>query len=271
VTARDNEAESKRWNDEFWTSVWPRREQLTSVVTPMLLERAALAPADHVVDIGSGGGTATVAAAAAVGPAGTVTGADISVALVGLASQRAEEASTANVRFLVVDAQSARIEGAPFDAAISQFGVMFFDEPVTAFTNIRGHVRPGGRLTFACWQGLASNPWAVGPALAAILPPPPPPPPGKSPTGPFALADADRTVELLTAAGWTDVSRTIHAVTATVARDAIIDDAQLSFLGVPADRVAEARAAVEAHLAPLHRADGNYDAPLAFQIFTATA
>ena len=268
---RDNEAERRRWNDEHWTSVWPRRERLTSLVTPELLGRAALAPGERVLEVGSGGGTATLAAAAAVAPDGTVTGADLSTPLVALAARRAEAAGVRNVRFVAVDAQSAALDGAPFDAALSQFGVMFFDEPVTAFANIRRHVRPGGRLTFACWQAQDRNPWFVGPALAAFVPPPPPPAPGKARTGPFSLADPDDTTSVLTRAGWTDVSRTAHEVTATVTEDAIVDDEQLSSLGIPADRVGAARAAVAAQLAPLRRADGGYDAPLAFQIFTATA
>ena len=97
---------------------------------------------------------------------------------------------------------------APFDAAVSQFGVMFFDEPVTAFANIRRHVAPSGRLAFACWQPVERNPWFIGPALAGLAPPPPPPAPGKSPTGPFSLSDPERVDEILSGAGWTSTVRT---------------------------------------------------------------
>ena len=44
------------------------------------------------------------------------------------------------------------VPGGAFDVAISQFGVMFFDEPETAFANIRRQLVSGGRLAFACWH-----------------------------------------------------------------------------------------------------------------------
>jgi SAM-dependent methyltransferase len=265
----DNEAERRRWNNEYWASVWPRREQLTGAVTELLLAPLAIASGQRVLDIGSGGGTAAFAAAPLVGDTGSVVGADISVPLVAFATQRASDRGVTNVRFVVADVQRDTIDGGPFTAVTSQFGVMFFDEPVVAFANIRGHLAPGGRLSFACWQAVANNPWFVGPAVAPFLQPPPPPGPGKSPTGPFALADADRTTSILEQAGWSAIERTAYERTVAVQRDAIVDDAQLTFLGVPDDQLAEARAAVDAHLAPLRRDDDHYNAPLAFQVFTA--
>ena len=185
----DDEAERRRWNDEYWASVWPRREQLTGAVTEVLLDAVGLAAGEQVLDIGSGGGTAAFAAAERVGATGSVLGADISVPLVGFATQRARDRGAANVRFVVADVQREAIDGAPFTVAISQFGVMFFDEPVVAFANIRAQLGPGGRLAFVCWQDPAQNPWFVGPSLAPFIAPPPPPAVGKSATGPFSLAD----------------------------------------------------------------------------------
>ena len=66
----------------------------------------------------------------------------------------------------VADVQRETVPGGPFDAVISQFGVMFFDEPETAFTNIRRQLVDGGRLAFACWRAPDLNPWFPGPALA---------------------------------------------------------------------------------------------------------
>ena len=40
--SNDNAAERRRWNDEYWISVWPRREQLTRAVTDLLLEHLSL-------------------------------------------------------------------------------------------------------------------------------------------------------------------------------------------------------------------------------------
>ena len=203
-----NLAERRRWNDAYFASVWPKREVMTSAVTDILLGHLGLCDGERVLDIGSGGGSTTIAAGHRVEPGGSVVGADISVPLVDLARTRAAEQRATNVSFHVADVQRDTVPGAPFDAAVSQFGVMFFDEPATAFANIRRHLVPGGRLAFGCWQAMEKNPWFVGPAVAAYVPPPPPPAPGKSPTGPFSLSDPDRVREILAEAGWKAVGRT---------------------------------------------------------------
>jgi hypothetical protein len=115
------------------------------------------------------------------------------------------------------------------------------------------------------------NPWFPGPALAAFAPPPSPPEPGKSPTHPFSLSDPYNTAGILEASGWRDVNATQHELLVNVDRDTIVDDEALGFFGVPAEDIGAAQQAIERQLAPLTRADGRIDAPLAFHIFTATA
>jgi SAM-dependent methyltransferase len=265
-----NEAERRRWNDCAWAAAWPKREQLTAAVTDVLLSRAGLQPGDAVLDIGTGGGVAALAAGRTVG-AGAVVGADISAPLVELASGRGEAQAAANVSFVVADLQHETVPGGPFDVAISQFGVMFFDEPETAFANIRRQVVSGGRLGFACWQAPDRNRWFTGPALAGIAPTPPPPEPGKSPTHPFSLSDPHHTAVLLEASGWREVNATGHELLVTVDRDMLVDDESLGFFGVPAGAIGDAWEAIDRQLAPITREDGRIDAPLAFHIFTATA
>jgi SAM-dependent methyltransferase len=266
-----NVAERRRWNDEYWASVWPKRERLTNAVTEILLGHLGLAAGERVLDIGSGGGATTIAAGGLVGERGSAVGADISVPLVDLAGRRAADQRAANVSFCVADVQHDTVPGAPFDVAVSQFGVMFFDEPVTAFANIRRQIVPGGRIAFACWQSVERNPWFVGPALAAYVPTPAPPASGKSPTGPFSLAEPGRVAEILATAGWSQVERAPYEFVVSAETDAIVDDGQLMFLGVPEESFREAHRAVDEHLEALTASDGSIEAPLAFQIFTAVA
>ncbi len=268
--AQANAAERQRWNDEYWASVWPKREQMTNAVTGVLLDRVGLREGENVLDIGSGGGLTTLRAGGLVGDRGSAVGADISGVLVELARERAVDQGAANVAFRVADVQRDTIPGMPFDVAVSQFGVMFFDEPIAAFANIRRQMSPGGRLGFVCWQPVERNPWFIGPALAGLVPPPAPPAPGKSPTGPFSLSDPERVREILTAGGWSDVTHTARELPVELERDAIDDDGQLTFLGVPEASFDNARQAVEAHLAPLQGEDGRIHTPLAVQIFTAS-
>lgn len=264
-----NEAERRRWNDPFWSENWPKRERLTESVTPLLMRALALQPGERVLDIGCGGGPATRAAAAIVGNAGRVVGADLSAPLVALARQRAAISGAANISFQVRDVQQDRVDGGPFDVAMSQFGVMFFDEPKTAFANIRAHLVPSGRLAFACWQSTAKNPWFVGPSLADFVPKPPAPPLGKSPTGPFVFADPGYVRGILQDAGFVDMAAAAHDYTIEAPEDAMIDEAQLVFIGVPAEKMASASAAVDKHMAPFRLGSGLYRLPLAVRIFTA--
>ena len=266
-----NEAERRRWNDEYFTSVWPKRERFTDRVTEYLLDVLALQPGEHVLDVGCGGGKTSLEAAHAVAPGGSVVGADVSVQLNRLATQRAEEAGVENVAFTVVDAQVDPIAGGPFDVAMSQFGVMFFDEPVTAFTNIRAHLRPGARLAFACWQSAEENPWFPFASVADFVPPPPEPEPGKSRTGPFAFADPERTAGILESAGFVDIVRDAHALDVDVPEDSVVDEAQLTYMGVQDQDLPAASEALDAYMARFRLDSGLSRFPLRFQIFQATA
>jgi SAM-dependent methyltransferase len=264
-----NAAERRRWNDERWIAVWPKRERFTNAVTPRLLDALALTPGERVLDVGCGGGIASIEAGRRVLPEGSVAGADLSIPLVDLARQRAREASAGNLSFHVVDMQNDKVPGAPFDVAMSQFGVMFFDEPVTAFVNIARHLREDGRIGFACWQAAERNPWFFALALAPFLQPMPPPAEGKSPTGPFALADPERTAGILGEAGFADIRRTAIEFTVDLPEDAIVDDEQLAFMGVADSDMPAARRAMDEHMAQFRLSPEVSRFPLALQIFEA--
>jgi SAM-dependent methyltransferase len=265
-----NPAERQRWNDERWVAVWPKRERFTDSVTPHLLDALALAPGERVVDVGCGGGKATIEAGRRVGATGAVVGADLSVALVDLARQRTRDAGVDNVTYEVVDMQHDDVAGGPFDVVMSQFGVMFFDEPVTAFTNIARHLREGGRMAFACWQAPQRNPWFFALALAPFLAPVPPPAEGKAPTGPFALADPERTAGILGDAGFTSIERTPLDFTIDVPEDAIVDDEQLRFMGVTESNMTAAGRAMDEHMEQFRLSPELSRFPLSLQIFSAT-
>jgi SAM-dependent methyltransferase len=264
-----NKIERERWNDPFRSEHWPKRERFTESVTPLLLKALALQPGERVLDIGCGGGPATTAAAAIIGSTGRAVGADISVPLVDLARSRAAASGAKNLSFQVRDVQQERVDGSPFDVAMSQFGVMFFDEPKTAFANIRAQLVPGGRLAFACWQAVAKNPWFIGPLLADFVPPPLPLLPGKSPTGPFVFADPAYVRGILQAAGFGDIAAANHDYAIEAPENAVLDDAQLVITGVPPEKMQQARAVVSKHMAQFRLASGLCRFPLAVQIFTA--
>jgi SAM-dependent methyltransferase len=153
-----------------------------------------------VVDVGCGVGGTTWQLGERVGSDGRVLGVDVSAPFLEAARRRGD---APNVSFVLGDAATTTLD--PVDAAFSRFGVMFFADPVAAFSNLRSLVRPGGALAFSCWRDPFSNPWMTVPVLASasVLGPPQLPPVGQP--GPFAFAEVDRVREVLDGAGWTDV------------------------------------------------------------------
>jgi SAM-dependent methyltransferase len=208
-TAASNEEQRHHWN-EVAGPVWVERQdaldRMIGGFGEQAMDRAKFAAGENVLDVGCGTGQTTVEIARRVAPNGRVVGVDISKPMLGAARNRPAPPGAVAVDFREADAQVAPIERAAFDVVFSRFGVMFFADPVAAFTNLRGALRPTGRLTFLCWQPLPRNPWVAGPmqAVGAVVPLPAPPPPGTP--GPFSLADPSRVKEILGAAGFRDVT-----------------------------------------------------------------
>lgn len=206
-----NDEQAEYWNSAEQTDRWVRQqEKYDRMLAPfgaLLLSAAALSDGYHVLDVGCGCGALTLDAARTVGR-GTSTGIDLSAQMLERARQNAARLAVTNAAFEQGDAQTHHF-GRAFDAVFSRFGVMFFADPVAAFANLRTATRPGGRLTFACWQPQAANDWLSVPvtALAEHLPVPDlagePGAPGM-----FGLAEPDRIRHVLAVSGWRGVSVT---------------------------------------------------------------
>ena len=150
------------------------------------------------VGCGTGGPTRDVAH---VATDGEVTGIDLSTRMLELARERSADEGLDNVTFVRGDAQVFPFEPEELDVAMSSFGTMFFNDPVAAFTNIGGGLRPGGTLALLAWRTLQENDWLMSLrgalAVGRELPMPPP----DAPT-PFALADPERVRTILESAGF---------------------------------------------------------------------
>ncbi|MGK3963601.1 class I SAM-dependent methyltransferase [Sorangium sp. So ce1667] len=203
-----NRDQAALWN-EAGGPIWVEmQEVLDAVLAPLgapLLEEGFPGEGGRVLDIGCGAGATALAMARRLGPAGRCLGVDISGPLVAAARARAAAEGLSSAAFLQADAQTHGFEPDNFDAVISRFGVMFFDDPAAAFANIRRAARRSAKLTFVAWRSPAENPFMTTAARAAApflphLPVPAPDAPGQ-----FAFADRDRVQRILDASGWTDV------------------------------------------------------------------
>lgn len=209
MSAGPNAEQIRYWNaegGERWSSHPDVTERVFAPLRQALLERAAPRPGERVLDVGCGCGGTSVALARAVGPGGSVTAVDISRPMLAVARTRPDAQDLAHLTFAEADAAVHDFTPGAFDLAFSQFGVMFFDDSVAAFANIR-RAAGGGRLAFACWREPAANSWQTIPAAAVdgILPPAPP---RKRGWGSFA--DPGEVRELLAAAGFSDVALAAH-------------------------------------------------------------
>ena len=168
----------------------------------MLLEALPVDSSARVLDVGCGTGTTTLAIARHVGAQSV--GIDISAPMLDVARARAAQAGVP-AHFVCADAQDHDFGPERFDAVVSRFGVMFFDQPGVAFANLRRATRDDGRLRVITWRGPDENPFMTTAerAAASLLPSLPPRVPGAP--GQFALADPRRIREVLEAGGWRDI------------------------------------------------------------------
>ena len=205
-----NAAQIEYWNGaagEAWAQF---QESLDRQIEPLglaAMDVLALEEGEHVIDIGCGCGQTSLALAARVRPTGLVLGVDISEPMLDVALRRPRSAPDLQVAFRKLDAQTGALGHGRFDAAFSRFGVMFFSDPVAAFTNVRASLKPGGgRLAFVCWRPLDENPWMQAPLQAALPFLPPVAPPDPVAPGPFAFADPSRVRSILADAGFGSVT-----------------------------------------------------------------
>ncbi len=191
---------------EAWVARADQFDRQLEIYGLRAVSSAAPQPGETVIDIGCGAGATSFEASQAVGSTGKVLGIDISRPMLAVARQRAQAEAYTHVEFVHGDAQTMEPPSDLANVIVSRFGVMFFDDPVAAFTNIAAMTVAGGRLAFVCWGPMEANEWMWVPGLAVsgILPMPPAGDP--SAPGPFAFHDPERVESILTTAGWEDVT-----------------------------------------------------------------
>ncbi len=226
-----NVEQTRAWDGDegaYWAANAERLDAAMAAYQRPFLDAASIGASDQVLDIGCGTGQTTRDAARAAVSVSAL-GIDLSSQMIELARRLAAAEGVANARFEQADAQIYPFEAEAFDVVISRTGAMFFADPVAAFRNIGGALRPSGRLALLAWQALPRNEW-IREFVTALtagrdLPPPPPDAPG-----PFSLANPDRVRSILTGAGFSDLQ--LGGLTAPMYFGADTEDAYRFVVGL---------------------------------------
>lgn len=171
---------------------------------PRVVEAAGIRPGHRVLDVACGTGVLSRVVAQAVGPGGSVTGLDLDPGMLTIAACAAP-----GISWHRGVAESLPFRDAAFDAVVSQFGLMFFQDRSRALREMWRVLRPGGRMAVAVWASLDETPAyaaevelvdrLAGSAAANVL------------RSPFVLGDRALLEATFAAAGMVLSSLTTHA------------------------------------------------------------
>ncbi|MBL8907757.1 MAG: class I SAM-dependent methyltransferase [Rhizobiales bacterium] len=161
---------------------------------PIVAEAARIKHGEDVLDVACGTGVAALAARERVGSTGKVCALDANADMLMVARRKSTE----------IDWREGKAEMLPFadqsfDAVISQFGLMFFDDRPAAFREMMRVLKPGGRIAVAVCDALDHSPGyaAFAQLLQRLF--------GQRVVeafrAPFVLGDAESLLAITTAAG----------------------------------------------------------------------
>lgn len=120
---------------------------------PRVVAAAQVQPGMRVLDVACGTGVLTLEAAKAVSPNGAAVGVDLNPAMLSVARRKAPD-----IEWREAPAEALPLDSDDFDAVISQFGLMFFEDQRAAIREMSRILRPGGRLVIAVWDSLEAAP-----------------------------------------------------------------------------------------------------------------
>jgi ubiquinone/menaquinone biosynthesis C-methylase UbiE len=281
-----NEEAIRAWDGPLYERFVRFRETVTTGLRSHGEEALRLhppRPGQRVLDVGCGFGDTTQRIAEIVGPSGEAVGVDAAHRFIEDAVREAGEAGRTNTRFLVADVQEGLGEERDFDMAFSRFGTMFFANPVAAMRNVAQSLVPGGKLVMVVWRRRIDNDWLyrAQTIVEAIVERPDEYDEPTCGPGPFSMADADTTSEILTIAGFANIAFRRCDIPIAIGKD--LDEAlELvmalgpagEILRLAGDRAAHLHGQVEAALREglaEFAADGQLQAPASTWIVTATA
>ncbi len=194
------------WQKDVWNRIsWRYLQDIDPKFQPItdeVLRLAALKPGENVLDLGCGTGAATLEAARAVLPGGTVTAIDVSAQMLLIARMRL--GSFANVRFELARAAEMPVEDASQDVLLSSLVLMFAIKKTEAAESIARVLKPGGRFVASVWGEPEQCDVAHFQKTIGTFAPPPP----TRGVGPASLSNPTKFMTLLAQHG---IATTFHS------------------------------------------------------------
>lgn len=167
------------WSESFGAGAQSSMHVYESVMVPrmftpwaeLLLDELQLTAGEAVLDVACGPGSVTRLAAQRVGPSGSVTGCDLSPAMLEIAAAKPAVDSGGTITYLEAPADRMPVADGGFDVVSCQQGLQFVPNRPAALAEMRRALRPGGRLGVAVWGEIERCPpmCALGDALEAVL------------------------------------------------------------------------------------------------------
>ena len=203
--AKCKNAQREQWNKDgaAWRRWTPTLERWYGVATRQMLDLARIQPGQRILDVAAGAGEPAVSAAERVGPGGYVLATDISEGIVELALQVARERGLNQIESRAMDGEKLDLPDASFDAVLCRLGLMYMPHPVTALSEWRRVLRPGGRVAVAVFSTPDRNSWGALPASIIRRRAQLPPPVAGQP-GPFSLGGPGLLESVFRQAGFAD-------------------------------------------------------------------
>lgn len=138
-----------------------------------LLDAAALAPGQRVLDLASGPGLLARDAALRVAPGGTVLATDIAEGMLAEGARRCGERTDAPC-FAAADAEHLCLADGSVERVLAGLALFVFPHPERALAEMHRVLVPGGRLALSVWGPRATVPLIhrAQDTIARLLPPP---------------------------------------------------------------------------------------------------
>ena len=205
----ENYKQSKYWNEttvQDWVDLDNSLNERFSQITQKLFENTYFKKDSRVLDIGCGSGYTTKYISDKITSHGRVVGIDLSCPLLELSKKKYNHCS--NIKFINADAQNYKFKKKYFEYVFSRFGVMFFEDPVKAFINIKRSMKSGAIIKFVCWHSLKKNDFFTIPIRAVRKSIKIDYPKENNEPGPFAFSDKSYIKSILERSGYHNIKIT---------------------------------------------------------------